>query len=190
MTTRTGSLSADNAITVDLSDIHWIRPHRSRWLRLAAFFRRIALAPLSLLMAAGTFEFSTVGAQYALDIVTGRNAGPGARTTYIALLSAAPTDASTLATMTEIATAGYARQACTFSAPSAADPPSTNNTGAITFGPFSADPPNVTHFGLVSASSGTTGDFLAWGAWGTARDAASGDSLQIAATTGLVITCD
>ena len=173
---------------IDSSEIRWVRPRLSRRPRIAAFLRRVALLPLSLLMAAGSFEFSRAGAQFALDIVTGRNAGPGARTIYLALLSAAPTDASTLATMTEISTAGYARQAATFSAPSAADPPETHITGALTFGPFTADPPSVTHFALVSASSGTSGDFVAWGAWGTARDAATGDSLQVAATTGLSLT--
>jgi hypothetical protein len=53
-----------------------------------------------------SFEFSRVGAQYALDIVTGRAAGPGARTVYLALLTAAPNDATTNATMTELATSG------------------------------------------------------------------------------------
>jgi hypothetical protein len=129
-----------------------------------------------------SFEFSRAGAQFALDIVTGRNAGPGARTTYLALLTAAPTDASTLATMAEVSTAGYARQSVTWAAPSAADPPETHNTATLTAGPFSADPPNVTHFAIVSAASGTSGDFLAWGAWTAARDAANGDSLQVAAS--------
>lgn len=136
-----------------------------------------------------SFEFSRVGAQYALDIVTGRNAGPGARTTYMALLTAAPTDASTLATMTELATAGYSRQAVTFTAPSAADPPETHNSGVLTFGPFSADPPNVTHWALVSAASGTTGDFLAWGALTSARDGQTNDSIQVA-VAALSGTCN
>lgn len=166
---------------------HWVRPRVSWWRRVPGFMLRVALAPAALLLAAGSFEFSRVGAQFALDIVTGRNAGPGARTMYLVLLSAAPTDASTLSSMTEISTSGYARQAATFSAPSAADPPETHNTGSITFGPFVGDPPSVTHFAIVSASSGTTGDFAAWGAWGTARDAAIGDSLQVAAS-GLSLT--
>lgn len=135
-----------------------------------------------------SFEFSRVGAQYALDIVTGRNAGPGARTVYLALLTAAPTDASTNATITELATAGYARQAIAFTAPTAADPPETHNSGVITFGPFSADPPNVTHFALVSSSSGAGGDFLGWGALTAARDAAINDSLQ-AAIAAFSLTC-
>lgn len=130
-------------------------------------------------------EFSRVGAQYALDIVSGRATNPftaSSRTTYLALLTSAPTDSTTLATMAEVTTSGYARQSITWSAPSAADPPETHNTNTITFGPFTADPPNVTHWAVVSASSGTTGDFLMWGAWTTARDAASGDSLQVAAS--------
>ena len=134
-------------------------------------------------------EFSSVGAGYALDIVTGRNAGPGARTMYLALLSAAPTDTSTLATMTEISTSGYSRQTIAFSAP-AGDPSSTNNTAQLTFGPFSADPPNITHCALVSASSGTTGDITAWWSLTAAKDPANGESLQFAATTGVVLTCD
>lgn len=133
-------------------------------------------------------ELSTVGANYALDIVTGRNAGPGARTTYLALLSAAPTDASTLATMTELSTSGYARQSVAWTAPSG-DPSSTQNSGTITFGPFTADPPNVTHCALVSASSGTTGDFLMWWSLTVAKDAAINESIQFAAGA-LVMTLD
>jgi hypothetical protein len=133
-------------------------------------------------------EFSTVGANYALDIVTGRNAGPGARTTYLALLTSAPTDATTLATMAELSATGYSRQSVTWTAPSG-DPSSTNNSGTITFGPFTSDPANVTHCALVSASSGTTGDFLMWWALDTAKDAASGESIQFAAAA-LVMTCD
>lgn len=137
-------------------------------------------------------ELSQVGANYALDIVTGRATNPftaSSRTTYIALLSAAPTDTTTLATMTELSTAGYARQSITWSAPSG-DPSSTNNTAQLTFGPFSADPPNITHAALVSSSSGTTGDFLVWWALTTARDPASGDSVTVAATTGATLTLD
>ena len=123
-------------------------------------------------------EASSVGAGLALDAMSGR-ATATARTMYLALLSAAPTDATTLATMTEIATAGYARQTAAWSAPSG-DPRVSSNTATITFGPFSADPPNVTHAALVSAASGTTGDFVYWWTWDVAKDAASGDSLQVA----------
>lgn len=124
-------------------------------------------------------EFSSVGAGFALDATTGRAAGPGARTTYLALLTAAPGDTTTLATMSEVSTAGYARQAITWTAPTG-DPQLTSNSALVTFGPFSADPPNVTHCALVSASSGTSGDFLMFWTLDTAKDAAINESIQFA----------
>lgn len=135
-------------------------------------------------------ELSTVGANNALDGALGR-VTQTARTTYLALLTAAPTDATTMATMTEVTTPGsngYARQAVTWSAPSG-DPSSSSNTGALTFGPFSADLGNVTHCALVSASTGTAGDLIFWWSLTAARDPASGDSISFAAGA-LVATLD
>jgi hypothetical protein len=123
-------------------------------------------------------EFSTVGANNALDGAFGR-VTQTARTVYVALLSAAPTDATTLATMTEITATGYSRQVYTPGAPTG-DPAVTSNTNSITFGPFTADPPSVGWCALVSAASGTAGDFIYWWTFTTARDAAIGDSLNIA----------
>lgn len=135
-------------------------------------------------------EFSTVGANYALDIVTGRSAGPGARTTYLALLTAAPSsgDATTLSGLNEISTAGYSRQAVTWTAPSG-DPSSTSNSATITFGAFTADPPNVTHCALVSAQTGTTGDLLMYWTLNSARNAENGDSIVVNAGA-LTMTLD
>ncbi len=125
-------------------------------------------------------ELSTVGANLALDAATGR-AGVAARTTYLALLAGttAPTDATTLGTMTEVTTAGYARQAVSWAAPSG-DPSATSNTATITFGPFTADPPLISWCALVSVATGTTGDFIAHWALDTARDAATNDSISFA----------
>jgi hypothetical protein len=125
-----------------------------------------------------TGEASTVGAGKAIDGITGR-ATLSSRTTYLALLTAAPSDSTTLGTMTEVTTSGYSRQAVTWGAPSG-DPEVSSNTAAITFGPFSADPPSVAYGALVSASSGTSGDFLYFWTWDTARDGANGDSLNVA----------
>lgn len=129
-------------------------------------------------------ELSTIGANIALDAVTLRGTG----TTYIALLTAAPTDATTVATMVEVTTAGYARQPATWSVP-AGDPSSTQNTNTLTFGPFTADPPNIPYAALVSSSSGTGGNFLAYWTLNNARDAAINDSLQ-AAPGDFVLTLD
>ena len=124
-------------------------------------------------------QLSTVGANIALDAATGR-ATQTARTVYLALVTAAPTDSTTMGTMTELTTAGYARQACAWSAPSG-DPSLSSNTATITFGPFTADPPSVAYAVLVSASTGTTGDLIAYWTADVAQDAASGQSLQVAA---------
>lgn len=123
-------------------------------------------------------QASSRGSAIMLDAASGR-ATQTARTTYLALLTAAPTDTTTLATMTEVTTAGYSRQSVTWSDPGTTE--TTSNSNAITFGPFTADPPNVTHCALVSAASGTTGDFIWWWSLDTARDAANGDSISVAA---------
>jgi hypothetical protein len=138
---------------------------------------------------AGTFQFSRLGAQYALDIVSGRNAGPGARTVYVALLTAAPTYTTTNATMSETAMTGYARQAIAVTAPSAADPPETHNSGVLTFGPVTGAMDTITHVAIVSSSSGTGGDFLVWGALAVSRLPMSGDTIQVAASA-LSLSCE
>lgn len=126
-------------------------------------------------------EFSDRGADLALDIVTGR-ASIAARATYLALLTAAPADGTTMATMTEVATAGYARQTVTWTAPAVSGGARrTQNDAQLTFGPFTADPPNVTHCALVSAASGTIGDFLMFWTLDAAKDAAINESIQFAA---------
>lgn len=130
---------------------------------------------------------STVGANNMLDGMSGR-ATQTARTTYIALLTAAPTDTTTNSTMTELSATGYSRQAVTWGAPTG-DPSSTANTNALTFGPFSTDPANVTHLALVSSASGTTGDFIWYWTADVAKDAGIGDSITIA-IGGLTMTAD
>lgn len=132
-------------------------------------------------------QLSTVGANIALDAATGR-ATQAARTVYLCLLTGAPTDATTVATMTEVTTAGYARQVCAFTAPTS-DPSIVSNTSTITFGPFTADPPNVPYLALVSSASGTSGDFIAYWTADTARDAANGESIQVPAG-GLTLSLD
>jgi len=126
-------------------------------------------------------KLSYVGAGYALDIVTGRAAGPGARTTYLALLTAAPTAATTPATMTEYApTGGYSRQAMAMGTP-AGTPRVAANTAALTFGPFTGTVTGtVTHWAEVSSASGTTGDLVSYGDFASSRTPAVGDSLSVA----------
>lgn len=108
-------------------------------------------------------KFSNVGGYRALDAVIGRTT-LASRNTYLALLTAAPNDFTTLATMVELTTpgsVGYARQLVLW-AQLPNDPAQVGNNADVTFGTFSVDFPLVTHCALVSASTGTTGDFLAY----------------------------
>jgi len=133
---------------------------------------------------------STAGANIMLDALTGR-ATQTARTMYLALLTAAPGDTTTMATMTELTTPGsngYSRQTCAWDAPTG-DPASTDNTALITFGPFTSDLTQVTHLALVSASTGTAGDLVAYWTADVPKDPANGDSITIAAGA-LVMTAD
>jgi hypothetical protein len=126
---------------------------------------------------------STVGAGIAADAITGR-ATQTARTMYLALLTAAPTVATTMSTMTELttpATNGYDREICAFDAPDAASPNVSANSSLITFGPFTSDLANVTHCALVSDLTGTAGELTHYWTLDAARDPANGDSITVAA---------
>ena len=108
-------------------------------------------------------QFAIKAQQIALDATSGRAVSVSARTTYLALLLSAPGDAATLATMNEVTTAGYSRQVVTWSPASNASPSVTSNTNVVTFGPFTVAMVSIpTYLALVSAASGTTGDFLWW----------------------------
>ncbi len=119
---------------------------------------------------------STVGCNNALDGALGR-VTQTARTIYAVCLTATPTKATTLATMTEAA--GTTRQACAVTAPTG-DPALTSNVSTLSF-PFTADPASITYVALVSAASGTSGDFLGFALLTTARDPANGDVLEFLA---------
>lgn len=123
-------------------------------------------------------ELTTAGANLALNR-TFRNTGTSPTTLYLGLATVALTDASTLGDITEVSTAGYARQAVVFTAP-AGDPSAIENTAQIDFGPFSANPPAVAFAFVTDAASGTSGTIYAF--WsGTSVDAGSGESIRVAA---------
>lgn len=129
-------------------------------------------------------EFSDAGAAKALDAVTGR-ATVSSATTYLALLTAAPDDTTTLAGMAEYTATGYARQSVTWASPTlnGSNVQETSNSGDVTFGPFTAGTgATVTHCALVTAASGTSGDIVAWWSFDASRTPATNDSLVV--TTG------
>lgn len=87
----------------------------------------------------------------------------GAGSRFLALLSADPVAANAvnITDLTEITTAGYARQSVTFAHSSTSYPSSLSNSNLITFGPMSAGMVNAVQWvAMVTVASGTTGYFL------------------------------
>lgn len=125
-------------------------------------------------------QASTVGSKIGLDACSGR-ATQTARTMYLALLTAACTDSTTMGTMTELTTPGtngYSRQSVTFTDPAATE--ESHNSALLVFGPFTTDLASCGYCALVSASTGTTGDLVWYWTLDVAKDPASGDTIEFA----------
>lgn len=128
-----------------------------------------------------TAALSKAGAELALNSVC-RNTGTRPTAWYIGLATSAVAAGTTLASVAELTTAGYARVAVTFNAPSGTSPVTVVQSADLTFGPFSADPPSTAYAFLTEAASGTSGSI--WARWtGTAFDAGLGESVTIPAGT-------
>jgi hypothetical protein len=124
-------------------------------------------------------EFSRLGKSRGLDACDGR-VSVSTYTPFIALNSTAPTD-STLGG--EYTATGYARQSVAFSAPTAADPPVTSNSGGLTFGPFTANTgATLSYASLMDGVSGGTAlaNMYAWWTLTTPKTPANGDSATVA----------
>jgi hypothetical protein len=124
-------------------------------------------------------------AGYALDFLTGRAVAYTApRSTYLALLIADPTQEDGTYSMTslaEVSTPGYARQQVVWTAPSGA-PMTTANNALLFYGPFTADMTDAATFAaLVTSASGTTGSVIYAWPIDSPLQAATNESLQIAA---------
>jgi hypothetical protein len=107
------------------------------------------------------------------------NAGSGV---YIALCTAAPTDADTGSTITEPAGGSYARKLVaqadgSWDAPTVAG--DTENTGAITFVTATASWGTITHVAICDAL--TDGNMLYHGALDASKAVGNGDTFSFAA---------
>lgn len=104
-----------------------------------------------------------------------------AYTPYLALITA--TTAPTNTTLgSEYAATGYARQAIPWGLPSAADPPVTQTTALMTFGPFTAGTGAVLTYAsqMQCITAGTQLEQDAWWTLTATRTPANGDSVQVA----------
>lgn len=106
----------------------------------------------------------------------------GAGSRFLALLSADPVTANAvnISDLTEITTAGYARQSVTFAHASTAYPSAAANSGLITFGPMSAGMTQAVQWiAMVTVASGTTGYFLESWLMPTALQVNASEVIQI-----------
>ncbi len=124
-------------------------------------------------------KLTVVGAGLGLDGSLGR-ATVTARTLYLALLTVVPTAASTPSSMTEYSATGYGRQACAMGAP-AGTPRVSANTALLTYGPLTGANglSTIVGWALVSSSSGTTGEMVAYGDFNTTRTPAASESATV-----------
>ena len=100
---------------------------------------------------------------------------------YLALLFADPTSATNISDLQEITDAGYARQAVTFTAATAADPTSSGNDAVVTFGPFtSAMTQAAGWLALVDVSAGNSGQLIYVWTADLAQQVSASQSIQIA----------
>jgi hypothetical protein len=105
-------------------------------------------------------------------------------TVYVALFTAAPTDAGG---GTEVSGGGYARQAVTFGAVSGGSPSQIANSAAVNFPVATASWGTVVAFGLYDAA--TAGNLLAWATLSTSKLIDVNDQAQFA-TGALTISLD
>lgn len=118
-----------------------------------------------------------------LDHMTGKSTW-GAVTAYVALFTAAPSDAGG---GTEVTGGSYARKSTAAGDWNAASGGSTSNANAITFPTASASWGTVTHFAIFDAAS--AGNMLRWAPLGTSKAIGNGDTASFAAGA-LVLTED
>jgi hypothetical protein len=118
-----------------------------------------------------------------LDHVFGAAAYTAPATIYLALLTAAPTDASTGSTITEANYTGYVRKSMTNNKTtfSTAASGALNNAAAITFAQCTAGSSTVTHFAILDAAS--AGNILAWGDLTVSKSITAGDIPEFAAAS-------
>lgn len=126
-------------------------------------------------------KLNVQGAALGLDAALGR-ATVSSRTVYLALLTAAPAQGAVLSGLAEYSATGYSRQVISFVAP-AGTPRLTSNSATVTYGPLTGanGVAVVTHWAVVSAASGTSGEVVAYGDFAVSRTPAAGDSMSVAA---------
>ena len=119
-----------------------------------------------------------------LDDFTGKAAYTPPVTIYVGLSTTTPTEGS--GTFTEPTNGGYIRPtltAATWTAATSGDPSSTSYGGAITFAQATGGWGTVTHFGLFTVKTQSTGLVQFWGTLTNAKAVQTNDTASFAANT-------
>lgn len=124
-----------------------------------------------------------------LDHLTGKTAYTKP-TIYVGLCTAAPTDASTGATITEVANSNnYSRKSTAGADWNAASAGSVSNANAITFATPSGSWGTASHFVLIDSATYGAGNVIAWGALGSSMGIGANATVSFAAGA-LTMTLD
>lgn len=133
-------------------------------------------------------QFTPIGCAYALNYLAGTLdtslAGGTAFPVYLMLLTAPPTDLSSLATYPEVAATGYARQpvAWTSASVNSSGAYQVSNSASILFGPFTAASgigADATGCALVTTLTGIAGTPLMYWSFSSPGAAGQNASLQL-----------
>lgn len=116
-----------------------------------------------------------------LDHIFGAVSFTPPATIHIALLTGAPTDASTGSNITEANYTGYARKAVTNNKTNFGNAASGSVSNAVEqiFAECTGGSSTITHFAICDAASG--GNVIAWGALSTSKTITTGDTPKFAA---------
>lgn len=124
-------------------------------------------------------SFSDYAENKVLDHIVGKTSFSMPASVYVALCTAAPTDASTGSTITEPSGGAYARKLTAGADWNAAAAGAIANANALAFAQATGDWGTITHFVLVDAAS--NGNVLAWGALSVSKAITTGDTASFAA---------
>lgn len=176
--------NADGTLTLNLprpSDHRMIRAKSWAFYMMALLIARFAYGNLSPFPNTKPFygiktkvaragilfaSFSDWGETHVLELVFGKTAwAPGTSYLYMALCTAAVSDASTGASITEATYTGYARANVLGSSMGAASSPGGTiaNTTAITFAACTNGTSTITYFALCDNSTTGAGNSVMWG---------------------------
>lgn len=113
-------------------------------------------------------SLTNYGETYVLGLIK------SAKTYYLGVLTATPTDSSD---GTEVTGGAYARQAITFAVPVSGDPSSMTNAAAIEFPTATAGWGTVVAWGVYDAATG--GNLVWYGTLSTAKELSANDTIIV-----------